>query len=411
MVSCDHANIWSEYNTIQPAPHKVHSPLWSCISSLVGAGLFEREVMSVSVIIPAHNEEERLNTTISNIFRTASGDIEVIVVLQGYFQIVDPRAQTISSDQNVGERKAMNWAVKASKHSHILRIDAHCDFSPIGWDVMMEKATGPMDMTQAVLTATDKDWKRIPGHRYERCRLLPSMEAKWEKPNREGEDHPMVMPNMSSTGCGMMWRRKWYDLIGGADETLPPMGAIGEEFSVKTWLMGGKVQTHTGVMIGHIFGTGAYDTSGVLDARAGLVRRFGPRYPEIRAKFEGLAWEETEGLKPTAKFSDGTRIVTIDREDRTDVCGKDKQFSHMLIEHYRYKWIDNGTESHLTDDEICQKYKAQAVKIGQQTAIYNNNGQLIDTITGALITKPDNVHDHTIIGDHDASTDQDTARA
>jgi len=311
---------------------------------------------------------------------------------------VDFRAKVIKSDVNVGERTAMNWAVVESTGTHILRIDAHCDFSPIGWDVMMEDATGPLDMTQAVLRATDKSWKRIKGHRYERCRLLPTMEAKWEKPNRDPSRLGMLVPNMSSTGCGMMWRREFYDMIGGADEMLPPMGAIGEEFSVKTWLAGGKVQTLTTVMIGHIFGTGAYDTSGVIKAREMLVERYGRRYPEIRAKFEDLAWEETESLKPTAEFKPGTRTVTVTREDSLDVKTPAGVLIQRIIEKFQYVWRDDGTESHLTDAEICEKYKDLAVKVGQVIAIPNEAGQMIDQVTGALVYEKDNIHDHTVKG-------------
>jgi hypothetical protein len=88
----------------------------------------------------------------------------------------------------------------------------------------------------------------------------------------------------------------FYWEIGGADESLAPMGAIGEEFSVKTWCNGGKVQTRTDVMIGHIFDTGGYDTSGVHEAREALVKQFGHRYQEIRDKFPDLDWQETEKL-------------------------------------------------------------------------------------------------------------------
>lgn len=373
--------------------------------------------MSVSCIIPAFNEQEWLNRTIENIFSTSSGEIEVIVVLNGYDQKVDSRAKVIKSSENVGERIAMNWAVKESTGTHILRIDAHCDFSPIGWDVMMETATGPMDMTQAVLTAcriewdrlNDIDkarwlaksktpqewiaWDRIPGHRYERCRLLPTMEAKWEKPNRieEGKLQPMLIPNMSSTGCGMMWRREFYDLIGGASEDLPPMGAIGEEFSVKTWLAGGRVQTLTRVMIGHIFSTGAYDTVGVLRARQMLVDRYGRRYPEIRAKFPDLDWEEE--LKPTTEFKEHARTVTVTRSETTESKDEEGKVIMQLTERFRYVWIDDGTESHLTDQDICDKYRDRAVKVGQITAIPNDDGQMVDQVTGTLVNQLDHLHD------------------
>ena len=66
--------------------------------------------MSVSVIIPAHNEQEYLNRTIKNIFATAKGEIEVIVVLNGYDQEVkwknSPKVNVLGLEHNEGERVA-----------------------------------------------------------------------------------------------------------------------------------------------------------------------------------------------------------------------------------------------------------------------------------------------------------------
>lgn len=344
--------------------------------------------MSVSVIIPAHNEQRHLNRTIQNIFNTATGEeIEVLVFLNGYDQEVDPRAKTIVSQENVGERIAMNELVNIATGSHILRIDAHCDFSPKGWDEMMEAVTGPKDMTQAVLTAVNKSWKRIPGHHYQRCRLLPNYEAKWEKPNviNDIAALPIVCPNMSSTGCGFMIRKDFYNEIGGADESFPMMGAIGEEFSVKTWCNGGKVQTRTDVIIGHIFAEpgdpAGYDTGGVLEARRMLVEGFGDRYGEIRARFPDLDWEVD--LRPTTAQSDEKReTVTIKRTDTaTFTSDETGQVVGKKIKEYAYLWVaeDHPDELELSNKELEHKYSEHAsVLVSEQTLVVNEAGELIE---------------------------------
>ncbi len=361
--------------------------------------------MSVSVIIPSHREEQWLNRTIANIFNTATGDIEIIVVLNGEWHPVDPRAKVIRLRENEGERVAMNMAVEDATGTHLLRIDAHCDFSPVGWDQMMEEVTGPRDMTQAVLTAVRlrwsmlskkerarwlaskktegqwREWDRIPGHRYERCRLLPNYEAKWEDPNRDAS-LPTVIPNMSSTGCGFMIRKDFYKMIGGADESYPIMGGIGEEFSVKTWMHGGKVQTRTDVIIGHIFGTGAYDTDGVLEARRRLVERFGSRYGEIRCQFEDFDWGKD--VRPTAVQSDGPRTVKVDRWDETQSEDARGQVFLRNIKHYTYAWIvdEHPDEKDLTDQEIEAKYRGSGLFMGEITLIKTDKGKWVDKETG-----------------------------
>ena len=68
------------------------------------------------------------------------------------------------------------------------------------------------------------------------------------------------------------------------------MGAIGEEFAIKAWLQGDGCFTRTDVSIGHIFGTGGYDTSGVTKALEVLHQRYGDHYEEIAAHFPG--WKD-----------------------------------------------------------------------------------------------------------------------
>jgi cellulose synthase/poly-beta-1,6-N-acetylglucosamine synthase-like glycosyltransferase len=340
--------------------------------------------MSVSVIIPAHNEEPYLQRTIDNVLATATGQIEVIAVLDGYNQEVrkDPRVSVIRYTDRLGERVAMNTAANVSEMTHLLRIDAHCDFSPVGWDQMMESVTPDGVLTQAVLTAIDIDtWKRIPGHRYERCRLLPTMEAKWHNPNRS-DDQPEVIANMSSTGCGMMVMKQWYDQIGGADEHLPAMGAIGEEFSIKTWFYGGRCQTATQVMIGHIFGTNktGYPTDGVRSAQEALVAKYGSCYEDVRAKFPDMNTEQEAKLKTTHHNKD-KRIVTVTRTD-TEVRSTNGQEVLKIDRIHKYKWIDDG--SGLTDAQVEAKYKDRAVLVEERQYIKNAQGQWVQQAREAV---------------------------
>lgn len=323
--------------------------------------------MSVSVIIPAHNEQEWLNRTIDNIFKTAKGEIEVIVVLNGYEQEVDNKAKVLKAALNIGERGAMNWAVKEATKTHILRIDAHCDFSPDGWDVMMEEVTDDKTITVAVLTAVDKQWNRLKGHWYGFARLLPTMEAKWEKPNRDHSAYKTVEPNMTFTGCGFMLTKKFYEEIGGADESLPPMGAIGEEFSVKAWVASGKVQTRTDVMIGHIFGTGGYDTQNVIDARRALETQYCDHYQMIADKFPNIV---------KLKTAEQRRTVTVNREDTETIRDSDGKVIKQIIKRYRHVWVDDG--SGMTDAQVCEKYSPVATFIGEQVLIAGDNGEMIE---------------------------------
>jgi cellulose synthase/poly-beta-1,6-N-acetylglucosamine synthase-like glycosyltransferase len=362
----------------------------------------------ISIIIPALNEAPYLNHTIENIYSTASIPPEVIVIDQGGNGPIDSRAVVLPVDVNVGERTAMNKAAAVTKCDYLLRIDAHCDFSPPGWDMLMAEATGEKDITVAVLTALkipwqhldDKqkqkwldagrkkedwhEWTREKGHWYGLCRIIISedeqgnkgLECKWQSANRDHNHYTGIEPNMGLTGCGFMLRKDFYNSIGGADEALPPMGAIGEEFALKAWAHGGKVQTHMDVTIGHIFGTGGYDTSGVKIAQQKLWMKYQDIYPSICDKFPNF-----EGLKlrTTAQPGKSVRTVTVNRTDTHDTKDESGKLLRRKIEKFRYVWLESEhpDEKDWTQAQIEEKYSPLGYKVDEQMVYADESGELI----------------------------------
>ena len=324
---------------------------------------------NISVLIPALNEQQYLNRTIDNFFRTASGDIEVIVVLNGYEQQVDERAVVIRNGDNLGERIAMNAAARIARGEYLFRIDGHCDISPEGWDLMMAEAMKPKSITVAVLTALDKNWNKLPGHWYGFCSLLPTMEEKWKAPNAKRE-YPPICPNMAFTGCGFMISKDFYFSFGGADETLPKMGAIGPEFALHAWLEGEGVYTRTDVTIGHIFDTGGFDTGRVVEARKKLQEKYGHRYQEIVDKFPD--WEID--LRK-ANMDKPKRTVTVNRDEVSDTKDAEGNVVMRKVVHYRYVWLDDG--SGKTEEQIREEFAPLARKIGEELYYPNHEGKLV----------------------------------
>jgi glycosyltransferase involved in cell wall biosynthesis len=318
----------------------------------------------ISVIIPAHNEQAYLNRTIDNFLSTAKGKVECVVVLNGYDQEVDPRATVLRYPNNMGERAAMNAAAAVAKGEYLLRIDAHCDISPVGWDLLMIDGMKPRSVTVAVLTAVDKEWNRIEGHWYGFCKLLPTMEEKWWFKKEYG----LVEPNMGLTGCGMMIAKDFYWSFGGADETLPTMGAIGPEFALRGWLDGDGVYTRTDVICGHIFDTGGYDTNGVLDARKALKERYGHRYKEIAERFGDI---DMGG----SSIDQNCRTVTVTRDDEHITKDESGKVLVKRVEHFKYVYTDDG--QNLTEEQVREKYAPLAKKVGEDLYYPDQNGKLV----------------------------------
>lgn len=370
----------------------------------------------ISVIIPAHNEEPYLNRTIQNIYSTCTIPPEVIVIDQGGNGKIDSRAVVVPVEQNVGERIAMNKAVEVAKCDYLLRIDAHCDFSPQGWNMMMAEATGERDITVAVLTAirmpwdyapeNEKkawlaagrtredwhDWERLKGHWYGLCRIIitendpgiKGLECKWQKANRDHAHYTGIVPNMGLTGCGFMLRKSFYNEIEGADESLPKMGAIGEEFALKAWAAGGKVQTHMDVMIGHIFGTGGYDTSGVKIAQQKLWLKYQNIYPSICEKFpefEGLTLVRADQPGRVGNEGKPETTVVVDRTDVLDLKGAEDKVVGRLTQKHRYIWLksDHPDEADWTQQQVEEKYAPLAdVRISREIVYLDDEGNPIE---------------------------------
>lgn len=93
----------------------------------------------VSVIIPARNERF-LPQTVADILAQARGDIEVIVILDGYWPepILEDDARLILIHRSTprGMRDGINGAAAIAKGDYLLKCDAHCAFGE-GFDVIL----------------------------------------------------------------------------------------------------------------------------------------------------------------------------------------------------------------------------------------------------------------------------------
>ena len=94
----------------------------------------------VSVLIPARHEIY-LQETIDDVLKKAAGEIEIIVVLDGYWPnpiIKDDKRVTLVHRARKGMRDSINDAVRIAKGKWLMKIDAHCMISP-GFDEILLK--------------------------------------------------------------------------------------------------------------------------------------------------------------------------------------------------------------------------------------------------------------------------------
>jgi glycosyltransferase involved in cell wall biosynthesis len=226
----------------------------------------------VSLIIPSRTERF-LGPTVRDVLANARGDIEVLVVLDGYWTAAgelpdDKRVIVMHRGSPEGMRPAINWAASAAKGEFLMKLDAHCSITE-GFDVKLQEGL-------------DKDWVVVP----RRDRLDPIGWCKqetgkipidahylswpWERPNdpscglhgtvwnqrSKDRSHILIDDEMSSQGsCWFMHREHFEHRIGPLD--VKNYGNFIQEFQeigLKTWLgtLGGRVIVNKNVTYLHL---------------------------------------------------------------------------------------------------------------------------------------------------------------
>lgn len=217
----------------------------------------------LSIIIPSKNEKY-LERTIADLLDKARGDIEIIVVLDGYNppeRNTDPRVTYIHHETSVGMREGINSGVAASKGEYLMKIDAHCIVAE-GFDIQLIKDHQP-------------DWVQVPRrHKLDEanwCRKTECVDyehfvypTKYDPPslhgfrseNRQKERADIPIDEMLTFqgSCYFITRAYWDKLGLLKDErygTLPAQEAtyIGNT----VWTSGGKVMTNKNTWYAHWF--------------------------------------------------------------------------------------------------------------------------------------------------------------
>jgi glycosyltransferase involved in cell wall biosynthesis len=102
----------------------------------------------VSVIIPAR-QEEYLLPTVADVLKQATGDIEVIVVLDGWWPNPmlpdDKRVKVLHWGAAQGLRPSINAGMEMATGEFVMKLDAHCAVGH-GFDEILAAACGPHDL-------------------------------------------------------------------------------------------------------------------------------------------------------------------------------------------------------------------------------------------------------------------------
>jgi len=228
----------------------------------------------VSIIIPSRNERFLANT-VADLLSKATGDIEVIAVLDGYWP--DPilpddpkdRLTIIHRGQAHGMRAAINAAASMAKGKYLLKADGHCMFGE-GFDEILQKDC-------------EDNWMVIP-RRYSLLAEDEDGNLLWQR-NLEKtpvDYHMLDCPFTNRDGFqfhGVIWRERakqrldimiddemsfqgscWFMTANHFHKHLHGMSEVGygtfsqepQEIGMKTWLGGGEIKVNKNTWYAHL---------------------------------------------------------------------------------------------------------------------------------------------------------------
>lgn len=270
----------------------------------------------ISVLIPARNELF-LQKTIKDLLVKAKGEIEIIVVLDGYWPpieeiVEDPKVVYIHRSESQGMRAAINSAAYISKGEFLMKSDAHCMYEE-GFDLQLKK-----DIPHYKNDDNDDNWIVIPRrHRLdaEKWEIQPQADTrppidyeylsspndagvkgtKWDERTLKRWDIA-IDENMSFQGsCWFMTRNHYLNRLGGMSEVgYGQFVREAQEIGLKTWLSGGRIYTNKNTWYAHLhkgrtYGRMYYLNSKEMDAGNKYCDDFWFNNRWKEAKYD-LAW-------------------------------------------------------------------------------------------------------------------------
>lgn len=193
----------------------------------------------VSAIIPARIEPY-LRETINDLYNNATGDIEIIVVLDGYKYRIPRRKgiKVIRHDKVKGLRPSINEAVEMATGKYIMKIDAHCTIGE-GWDEILQA-----DCEDNWIVIPRRYWFDAPtwtvnrkkshidamSYRYPFVRpYMPRLTCRpdWPRQAQQSEDDYIVEDMGFQGSCWFMTKEHFVKRLGGMHSY--GYGTFGEE--------------------------------------------------------------------------------------------------------------------------------------------------------------------------------------
>lgn len=211
----------------------------------------------ISVVIPSRNEPY-LCKTVDDILLKAKGEIQIIVILDGYWAnpipVDDKRVVIVHRGISRGMRDGINSGVAIAKGEYILKVDAHCMFDD-GFDVKLvadceknwvvvprRKRLEPEKWELVIDGRPDIDYEYMC-YPYRNGELVGLHGMIWDEKNKNKElKKEPITDLMSAQGsCWFMHKDYFYELELMDEKNYGTFFGEFQEIALKCWLSGGRV--------------------------------------------------------------------------------------------------------------------------------------------------------------------------
>jgi len=206
----------------------------------------------LSIIIPSY-KDPLLQKTIDSLLENAGGEIEVIAVMDGYWQPLkdDPRVRIVHLGKNRGMRGAINAGVLVSKGEYIMRTDEHCIFGK-DFDKILTDMEDNWIVTPRRYFLDPVKWEvmDLPYVDYEKLVIQEGKKFAGQPWKKEG---PMIDETQAMQGSCWVMKRSWWDKVIGELQTdgYGPLYQDSHEMVFKTWQAGGKLMVNKNTWFAH----------------------------------------------------------------------------------------------------------------------------------------------------------------
>jgi glycosyltransferase involved in cell wall biosynthesis len=217
----------------------------------------------ISIIIPSY-KDPLLQKTIDSLLGNSLGEIEIIVVLDGYWPEpplkADKRVKIIHLGKNSGMREAINKGVSIASGEYIMRTDEHCIFGK-DYDVILTKNIEDnwivtprryfLDPVKwEVMDIPPVDYSDLCINNQKEGRKFSGVENK-----KLGEERKDILIDETHAMQGSCWimKKSWWDKVIGELETkgYGPLYQDSHEMVFKTWKNGGKLMVNKNTWYAH----------------------------------------------------------------------------------------------------------------------------------------------------------------